>query len=71
MKKSTNENCLNGMICPQCESMGPFHIVVTAGATVYDSGTDFLEGGTVEWSDSSPCVCHDCGHAATVKDFTE
>ena len=64
-----NTNCLAGMRCPKCRSLGAFVIAVTASATVYDDGTDDITD--VEWEGESGCVCKDCGHAATVNDFRE
>ncbi len=63
-----NENCLEGMQCPNCKSFGPFEIDVTAIATVSDNGTeDFRE---VDWNEDSPCWCPVCNHAGRVKTFT-
>lgn len=69
-KKSTNTNCLKGMICPECDSMGPFRIVVKIEATIHDHGHTGMDQ-CCEWVDESPCSCCNCSHAATVKEFTE
>jgi len=65
----SNENCLDGMRCPGCGSLGPYMIRVTCMATVSDDGTDDFEG--VEWEDDAPCTCNQCGHRAKVKDFKD
>lgn len=65
----TNTNCLAGMCCPKCKSLGPFDIVVTAVATVFDSGTDDVT--EVEWDDNSACICRECRHDGSVRDFKE
>ncbi len=66
-----NENCLEGMRCPNpdCGSYGPFQIRAEASFTVADDGTDDYED--VEWSDESWCRCIECQHCATVKDCKE
>lgn len=63
-----NENCLEGMACPKCQSEGPFHIQVTAMARVSDDGIE--ETNNPEWDDASFCMCHDCEHTGDVSDFT-
>lgn len=62
-----NTNCLEGMVCPQCESEGPFNIQVSAIATVYDDGIE--DSVNYEWEDESPCTCLSCKHDGTVADF--
>ena len=70
-KQNPNENCLEGMKCPECESFGPFKIEATkvGMVTVYDDGTEDDHEGDMKWKDSSPCECTDCGHEATVAEF--
>ena len=63
----TNTNILEGMQCPACKSDGPFKIQAKSMFTVYDDGTD--DYGDVDWYDDSYCMCSDCDHSATVKDF--
>lgn len=64
-----NKNCLAGMRCPECRSMQPFAIQVTAWCEcVTDEGTDG-DFTSVEWSDDAMCKCIECGHIATVADF--
>jgi len=64
-----NVNCLAGMRCPHCGSLGPFHIVARATFTVFDDGTD--GHGSVEWDDDSFCSCGECGTDGEVGDFKE
>ena len=64
-----NDNCLNGMQCPKCQSFEPFVIESRVTVRVYDDGTeDIIEG--FHWEDESYCECCQCEYAATVKDFT-
>lgn len=62
-----NENCLAGMACPECGSLGPFHISVLAVFEVHDSGTDSFSD--VGWDKESFCKCVLCGFAADVQTF--
>lgn len=68
-----NENCLEGMRCPKCQSDGPFWIAATITAQVLmsDDGTveERPEGTT--WDDNSSCRCPECGFALVVGDFRE
>lgn len=63
-----NENCLTGMACPECGSLGPYDIAGTALFEVHDDGTEDFE--SVEWSADSYCRCRKCGLAATVGYFS-
>lgn len=70
---STNDNCLAGMACPnpECKSAGPFHIDVTMTMIVCDDGTEgTAPQPNLHWEDDSYCMCVECGHAATVGDFS-
>ena len=64
---SRNTNCLAGIRCPRCASLGGFKIVSTCQVYVTDDGTEDAEG--FEWADDSPCHCCGCGYPATVADF--
>lgn len=68
--KNPNENCLEGMQCPECGDFGPFKIFATKSGMVEvsDDGTDDLQGDT-EWDDDSACECCGCGHLGTVRKF--
>ena len=66
--KKQNDNCLIGMQCPKCSSLGPFEIDVITTLTVNDDGTGDANGA--EWEDESRCQCSNCKHSATVADFS-
>ena len=63
-----NKNCLAGMRCPACRSLGPFHIVATAFFEVSDAGTESHNG--VEWDADAVCSCDACHERGTVRSFT-
>jgi hypothetical protein len=63
-----NNNVLEGIRCPECQSEGPFSITVTTTITVRDDGVD--NDGDNEWTDESPIMCHECGHQGRVKGFS-
>lgn len=62
-----NNNCLQGLACPSCESEGPFKIVVTCWAKVADRGVE--ETLDLEWDDESACCCCQCDYTAMIKQF--
>lgn len=64
-----NDNCLQGMRCPKCKSLGPFHILTFAMARVFDDGIEST--GAHEWDEASFCACEECGHSGDVHDFSE
>ncbi len=66
---ATNDNCLEGMMCPTCKSEGPFLIQSKIMVEVSDSGTEDA-GGDYEWSDEGICQCQNCLIVGTVEDFT-
>jgi hypothetical protein len=66
-KQPKNTNCLEGMACPECKSLGPFKIAVTSMATVTDDGTDEFED--IEWDDGSYCRCIECENDGIVENF--
>jgi hypothetical protein len=65
----SNENCLEGMQCPKCESLEPFVIEITTHVKVWDEGTDITTGHQ-EWDHNSYCGCP-CGFSGKVSDFSE
>ena len=65
----SNSNVLSGFECPRCGSLEPFKIEVSCMATVYDDGTDDVDG--CDWDEHSYCYCCACEHVGTVIDFTE
>ena len=62
-----NENCLKGMACSKCKSRGPFMIVTTCRAQVYDDGVE--DTSDHEWDEDSACSCMTCGYIGKVGDF--
>lgn len=62
-----NTNCLEGLRCPKCGKHGPFHIAISALATVTDDGVQHY--GDIEWSDDSYCDCPACDESGIVQDF--
>lgn len=63
-----NNNCLEGMRCPECGSEGTFWITVTCSAEVSDNGIE--ETMDFSWDTDSTCVCSICKHCGTVGTFT-
>lgn len=70
LDEDPNDNCLRGMRCPVCGSLGSFEIEVTKRVTVYDDGTDD-NGGDTEWDDNSSCSCNECEHSGVVREFRD
>ncbi len=64
-----NVNCLAGMKCPKCGSLGPFRIITTCLATVSDDGIEETEEH--EWDANAWCECKHCHECGTVGSFTE
>ena len=67
-----NENCLEGMQCPNpdCGSYGPFVITVVTDALHHDDGIEDYPGDT-EWDNDSVCKCKVCEFISTVQAFRE
>ena len=66
-EKTKNTNCLVGMRCPKCGSLGPFTIRVACTATVYDDGVE--DTCDFNWKAGSYCVCVECLHAGNSINF--
>ena len=66
----SNSNCLEGVKCPNCGSLGPFRIWATmeGWAEVDDDGVVDHQGD-VEWEDTSLCQCFECGNRSDVAGF--
>lgn len=62
-----NTNYLAGMVCPSCDSFGPFQIAISCWASVDDDGVGDTEA--FDWDDDSGCRCEACGHNDCVKVF--
>jgi hypothetical protein len=67
--RQANVNCLYGLACPTCGSFEPFELVITALATIYDSGID--DYNVLEWDSDNLCRCPLCGYCGTVADFRD
>lgn len=68
---SANTNCLEGLKCPGCGSLGPFDIVLgSARAIVHDDGIE--ETAEHDWNSNSPIRCRRCDDGwCEVGDFRE
>lgn len=55
----TNTNCLEGLQCPKCGSLGPYGICGTTIFCVSDEGVQDHED--VTWDEDSACECYHCG----------
>jgi len=66
-REERNTNCLEGLRCPACASLGPYWIEVTTSIKYYDDGSDEVQGG--EWEDESPATCCNCGFCGVVGDL--
>lgn len=64
---TANANCLAGMKCPKCGSLGPFGIHVRAWCVMEDDGADkYTEP---DWEDGDHCHCVSCDYRDTVSCF--
>ena len=64
---SKNTNCLAGMECPKCGSLGPFKISATSVFEMHDDGSE--AHGDVEFDDQAHCSCKACGYSTVVRGF--
>jgi hypothetical protein len=62
-----NTNCLAGMQCPRCKSLGPFTISCTAIFILTDDGAEC--SGDIEYDGGSYCMCRECEHDGIIHDF--
>lgn len=64
-----NENCLEGVRCPECGQEDSFWIEARALCKVFDDGIE--ESQDFEWDENSFCMCSNsnCKFIAKVKDF--
>jgi hypothetical protein len=65
----TNQNCLEGIRCPQCGNDDRLLIVTTVLADVTDAGADIADGSDMHWDDSSLTRCPACDRDGPLKDF--
>lgn len=70
MSEKENSNCLEGMRCPKCKSLGPFIIETLKQFLVSDEGTEDV-GSDTHWDGDSYCRCQECDTDGKVWDFTE
>ena len=63
-----NTNCLEGLSCPKCGSLGPFRITAECFALVSDDGVECTTD--VEWDQDSPCWCKACDFGGDINDFS-
>jgi hypothetical protein len=69
---SSNQNCLQGIKCPQCGNEDRFLIAATVVADVTDGGADVaspLYGNGFEWDDKSMTRCPECDRDGPLADF--
>ena len=59
-----NTDCLVGLKCQECGSLGPFNIVSECLVDWFDSGTD--NPREFGFEDDSPAVCCGCLRSGTV-----
>ena len=64
----SNTNCLEGMACPQCGSLGPFTIEIKTTVVMHDDGSE-LGRGHEQWDGDSYCGCRECDTHGVVSDF--
>lgn len=64
----TNRNFLEGMWCPKCGQEDRLFIEGTSVFSFNDDGPE--DYGDVAYEQTSYCECPECGHHATVDDFT-
>lgn len=62
-----NDNCLEGIICPQCGQEDRFRITAIITCVVTDEGSDPV--GDHYWDDDSFTSCPECGFQGTLKQF--
>ena len=65
----TNQNCLAGVKCPECENEDRFLIVTTILADVTDDGADIADGSDMHWDDASMTRCPDCDRDGPLFEF--
>tara|TARA_R110002072_G_scaffold151470_1_gene300766 strand:- start:5460 stop:5663 length:204 start_codon:yes stop_codon:yes gene_type:complete len=58
-----------GLVCPNCGRRDRLNVAFTGTALITEDGTEDV--GDHEWTSESAMRCGNCGHSATVADFTE
>ena len=62
-----NENCLAGMRCPCCVSLGPFNIQAECVVEMHDDGSEHAE--QFDWTEDGSCSCKNCSFVSLVREF--
>lgn len=62
-----NTNCLAGMKCPECGSLGPFRFPASCWAIVNDDGVE--ESTDFDWDENAIGRCVSCGHECKIRDL--
>jgi hypothetical protein len=65
----TNENCLQGLKCPQCGNEDRLLITATIQADVTDGGAEPAEGSDMHWGDDSLTICPMCDRDGPLTDY--
>lgn len=65
----TNENCLEGLRCPQCGNEDRLFITATIRADVTDGGADLADGSDMHWDESSLAICPECDRDGPLSAF--
>jgi len=63
-----NENCLEGIRCPNCGETDNFKVKAVVVCEVSDEGSD-ANASDHEWDDDDTCICSTCNHEAPMEDF--
>lgn len=66
---SENENCLEGIRCPECGNTDEFYIYGSATFLVVDDGVE--DTVNPEWDNDSPTQCTQCKHTDDLYFFME
>ena len=66
--ESNQNELLEDMACPKCGQRAEFRITSMMTGLFDNEGQEEIEDHG--WEDDSKCECFDCGHVATIKDFT-
>ena len=62
-----NSGVLDGMLCPKCDSRGPFDIEPKGTIVVDDNG--IMDTSDLTWFNDSICGCLECSYSGNVEDF--
>lgn len=65
----TNDNCLEGIGCPQCKQEKKFTITALVDCEVTDDGAWATDNSHYDWGDESDCSCPYCGRFGKLKEF--